>query len=226
MPDLASCFAGLVRHHVATPACPLPERTAGITWIFAANGVFKRGVNDQLDLLVQTKAWPPGDPGRAGAGIPGLVALMPYARWRCWPDRLPGSLLGPLLDNARRAADGGLIARPIEKHYCYVWRNSSVKLVAPPQQGTAGHITYAPAAGVTLCDIHSHHAMPAFFSATDDADDTGLSVSAVVGRIFDRPELLIRLNVYGDRQQVGATAVFDHTGPFIAKEWRDANTPD
>lgn len=219
MSDLSACFAGLVRHHVATPAAPLPAPTAGITWIWAANGIFKRGCDANLDLLIQIKAWPIGD-------IPGLVALMPYARYHCWPERLPGSLLGPLLENARRAADGGLIARPIEKHYCYVWRDGTIKLVAPPQQGTAGRVAYAPAAGVTLCDIHSHHTMPAFFSATDDADDTGLSVSAVAGRIFDRPELLVRLNVYGARQQVPATTVFDHTGPFRAKEWQYADTPD
>ena len=55
---------------------------------------------------------------------------------------------------------------------------------------------------------------------------TGLSVSGVVGRIFEDPELLVRINVYGHRQQVPALSIFDSLGPFRAKEWRYARADD
>ena len=48
----------------------------------------------------------------------------------------------------------------------------------------------------------------------DDADDAGLSVSAVLGRIMDDPTMLCRLNVYGEHQLVPATLVFAGLGPF------------
>jgi PRTRC genetic system protein A len=214
---LAATFASLVRHHIATPAQPLPPATPGITWIWAANGIFKRGVSPDLDALVQIRAWEACD------APPGLASLLSYARWTAWPRRLPSLLLTPLLDNARRAGGGnGLILRPIEKHYAFVWRDATVKVVAPPQQGTAGRVAYAAAQGVTLLDLHSHHGMGAFFSATDDQDDLGLSVSAVIGHIFTRPELLVRINVYGHRQQLPALAIFDALGPFNAKDYRYA----
>lgn len=219
MTDLASAFAGLLTYHVATPACPLPLAAPGITWIFAANGVFKRGVDRQLDALVCVKRWPAGD-------IPGLASLMPYARWAAWPGRLPGALLDPLLENAVNAAsDDGAVLRPIEKHYCFVRTPSGIKLIAPVQQGTAGRVVYEPLPG-TLADIHSHHGMAAFFSSTDDADDTGLSVSGVVGRIFEDPEILLRINVFGHRQQIPALSIFNSLGPFRAKEWRYARADD
>lgn len=48
-------------------------------------------------------------------------------------------------------------------------------------------------------DIHSHGAMPAFFSATDDADDDGeVKLSMVLGRVdTDKPQVRIRLCLMG-----------------------------
>ena len=50
--DLAAIFGSLLRYHIATPDEPLPAASTGITWIWAANGVFKRGVNQHLDALI------------------------------------------------------------------------------------------------------------------------------------------------------------------------------
>lgn len=221
MIDLAGAFATLVRRHIATPADPLPAATPGITWIWAANGIFKRGVSADLDALVQIRAWDADDTPC------GLASLVPYARWPAWPRRLDGRLLGPLLDDARRACSGGAIARPIEKQYFFIERNG-LHIVAPHvQEGTPGSLRYTmPVSGRMLLDLHSHHAMRAYFSATDDRDDTGLSVSAVIGNIYERPEIVIRINVFGHRQQVSALTIFDQLGPFTAKEWRYARADD
>jgi hypothetical protein len=54
--------------------------------------------------------------------------------------------------------------------------------------------------------------MPAYFSNTDDRDDGGLSVSAVVGKIFDTPEICLRVNVYGHRMRLLVLDVFDRLG--------------
>lgn len=209
MGALAATFASLTRHHIATLACPLPDPTPGITWIWAANGIWKRGVSERIDTLI------PVDP--AEYTIPGLVKLMPHVRWRAWPQRLPGQLLAPLLDNAQRAGGGdGVVLRPIEKQYFFV-ECDGPRVVAPrDQQGSAARLRYTmPGRGTVLLDLHSHHQMDAYFSATDDTDDTGLSVSAVIGQIFTRPEIVVRLNVYGDRWPVPALLVFDSLGPFI-----------
>lgn len=217
MNDLSRIFAGLVRHHIATPAAPLPERAPGITWIWAANGVYKRGVSATLDLLI---------PIGIGYPAPGLAKLLPHVRYSSWPCRLQGALLGPLLEDARKAATGDIVARPIEKQYFFVWRDG-VRLVAPKgQDASAVHLRYAmPQSGPVLLDLHSHHGMEAYFSATDDRDDSGLSVSAVIGRISTRPTIRCRLNVYGDRWNIPASLVFDDLGPFT-DGGRDATVAD
>lgn len=200
-------LSSLVRHAVATDA-PTPG-LAGITWLWAANGIFKRGVDSTLDLTIRV-----GD----AAETPGLIRLLPCVSFRPWPQRLPGSFLTPLLTDARRACQrhengNGSALLPAEKYYAIVYRDG-LRLVAPKQDASAAHIRYQMPSGAILCDIHSHHGMQAYFSATDNQDDTGLSVSCVVGTIYTQPTILCRLNVYGHRQIVPAKMIFDSLGPF------------
>jgi PRTRC genetic system protein A len=206
MSQLTNVFAGLVQHHIATPTCPLPACQPGIAWIWAANGIWKRGIDGAHDILIRVAPTSP---------TPGLAQLVPHARSTKQPDRIPGGLLTALLDHARRAGDAsGIIARPIEQQYFITYRQGlpqPFRLAAPTQDASAASVRYEmPKQGQRLIDIHSH-LMAAFFSSTDDRDDTGLSISAVVGRIFsDHPEIAIRANVYGHHQPVPALTIFDH----------------
>jgi PRTRC genetic system protein A len=208
MIDLAATFASLTRHHIATPAAPLPEPIPGLAWIWAANGIWKRGVTDQLDILIPVE--------RFKCSTPGLTQLLPHVRWAAWSGRLAGQLLGPLLSNARQAMAGDTVLRPIEKQFFFVERDG-LRVVAPhTQDGSPASLRYAmPARGTPLLDLHSHHSMRAYFSETDNRDDDGLSVSAVIGNIYTRPEIVTRLNVYGHRWPVPALVIFDELGPFI-----------
>lgn len=208
MIDLAHLFTGLVRHQIVTNGDHARCATRpGIDWLYAANGLFKRGNSPTIEI--QARICP------IAAEVPGLCSLMPYVRWRDWSQRLPGQLLAPLLADAQRASSSGVIARPIEKQYFFVWRNG-VRLVAPHgQDASAARVRYAmPQSGPVLLDLHSHHSMRAYFSATDDHDDAGLSVSAVIGQIFTRPEITVRLNIYGHHCLIPALVVFDSLGPF------------
>lgn len=215
--ELSACFASLVRHHVATEACPLPPAQPGITWIWAANGIWKRGVSETLDLLI-----PVGMSWHA----PGLARMLPHARFRDLFGRLPGAALAPLLQHAQQATDGRTIARPIEQQYFITYRADRpwkpIRVAVPSQQASAGHVTYQTGVpGRILVDVHSHHQMAAYFSGTDDRDDTGLSVSAVIGQIYTCPTIVVRLNVYGHRWRVPAGLVFDHLGPFVEPVWEE-----
>lgn len=217
-PPLAA--AALVRHYAATDAAPLPPAQPGITWVFAGNGVFKRGCDGQRDLLIRTGPAPE---------VPGLALLLPHVRYRSWPHRLPGAFLPKLLADARGAVRGERLQVPIEKQYFVVHRDGGPRLIAPRgQDASPGRVRYAmPTHGAVLCDIHSHHELPAFFSSTDDHDDVGLSVSVVIGRIFTQPEIACRINVYGSRQRVPARLLFDDLGPFFdVYGGRDADLAD
>lgn len=207
---LTPLTTGLVRHHLATEGNhPLPPARPGITWVIAHNGIFKRGVSAELDLLILVGlSWP----------VPGLVDVQPHVRFRPWATRLAGSLLRPLLANAQQALDGRVVVRPVEKQYFFVADDQrGLRVIAPRAQfGTPGSLAYmVPEGERILCDIHSHHGMDAYFSRTDDRDDMGLSVSVVIGRIYTEPQIAVRLNVWGHRYRVPALAIFDRIDPFM-----------
>lgn len=204
--DLTAAFASLMQHHVATPAAPLPPTRPGVAWIWAGNGIFKRGVDQHRDVLIRVASTPP---------TPGLATLRPYVRFAACPERLPGTLLTAIYDHARE-----LLA--IEQQYFIVSRGGMLRVWVPPQEATASAVRYAmPDDDVVLIDIHSHHTMRAYFSPIDDRDDQGLSISAVIGRLDSaRPELVLRANVYGHRQRLPADLLFATTGPFFTASLR------
>lgn len=202
MIDLATAFAGLVRHQVATPAAAPPE--AGIAWVWGRDGIYKRGRDAVREVTVLVSPTRP---------TPGLASVLPGSTWHDHPRRLPGQLLAAMLAHARKAAHttAGGVLRPIEVQYHVTLESGQLRVRVPEQQGTGGRVSYETPDAPILLDLHSHHGMPAFFSGTDDRDDTGLGVSAVVGHIFhERPQIAVRLCCYGHHQQIAALAIFDH----------------
>lgn len=200
-------LSALLRHHIATDATPLPEPGPGICWVWAAGGIYKLGQDSTRTVLVRVGEAP---------DAPGLAPVLPFIHWHGYPARLPGQLLSAMLLHARKAAapiGGNGLLRPIEAQYHVCLEAGTLKVRVPEQQASAARVTYVPPEAPVLLDLHSHHAMPAFFSGTDDRDDTGLGVSAVIGKIFDeRPEVAVRLCCYGHTQRVSALTIFDSLG--------------
>jgi hypothetical protein len=48
----------------------------------------------------------------------------------------------------------------------------------------------------------------------DNRDEQGARFYAVIGRIYSRPEIRLRLGVYGDFVDLPAAALFEGLGPF------------
>lgn len=75
-----------------------------------------------------------------------------------------------------------------------------------------------------ICDLHSHGNMRAFFSQTDNADEQGARLYAVIGRLDSEPEMRLRVGVYGHWLALPLTAVFTNNGPF--KDLHQENEDD
>ena len=96
-----------------------------------------------------------------------------------------------------------------ERFFAVRWDGRSYRLVVPEQEGTATSLEYTPPAGV-VAEFHSHGNSRAFFSKTDDSDEQGFHIYGVVGRLDrDRPELRLRVGVYGHFAPVEWSQVFD-----------------
>ena len=96
-----------------------------------------------------------------------------------------------------------------ERFFAVRWDGRSYRLVVPEQEGTASSLEYTPPAGV-VAEFHSHGSSRAFFSKTDDGDEQGFRIYGVAGRLdTDRPELSLRVGVYGHFAPVEWSQVFD-----------------
>ena len=102
-----------------------------------------------------------------------------------------------------------------ERFFAVRWDGRSYRLVVPEQEGTATRLKYKPPAGV-VAEFHSHGTSRAFFSKTDDGDEQGFRIYGVVGRLdTDRPELSLRVGVYGHFAPVEWPQVFDGPEPCV-----------
>ena len=110
-----------------------------------------------------------------------------------------------------------------ERFFAVRWDGRSYRLVVPPQTGTATRLKYRPPAGV-IAEFHSHGRSRAFFSATDDGDEQGFRVYGVVGRLdTGRPELSLRVGVYGHFAPVEWSQVFGGPPPGLRLMGEDPN---
>ena len=114
-----------------------------------------------------------------------------------------------------------------ERFFAIRWDGRVYRLVVPPQLGTATSLAYAPPAGV-VAEFHSHGRSRSFFSKTDDRDEQGFRIYGVAGRLdIDRPELSLRVGVYGHFAPVEWSQVFDgpHPGLRLVSEEPDTTNP-
>lgn len=96
----------------------------------------------------------------------------------------------------------------LEQFLAVTW-DGQYHLTAPTQTREPGAVTYNKV-GSTVLDIHSHGAMKAWFSGTDNKDDLGLCLYMVVGRLDTFvPDVEMRLGVYGYHAPVYKEDIFD-----------------
>ena len=113
-----------------------------------------------------------------------------------------------------------------ERFFAVRWDGRSYRPVVPPQVGTATSLAYAPPPGV-VAEFHSHGRSRAFFSETDDADEQGFRIYGVAGRLnSDRPELSLRVGVYGHFAPVEWPQVFNGPAPGLRLIVEEPETVD
>ncbi|MCL4488365.1 MAG: hypothetical protein M1570_09585 [Chloroflexi bacterium] len=201
----------LVNYRVAYAGVPLPPIEAGLfEYVLAGSGVFVRGERRELSALLPI----------ASCEIRGLAELEPDVELRV--TRVSQEQVQWMLEQDRRAQDS--TGRPTEIIFHLSVDDAGIWNVETPEQlqgparakplDDSGASSYARA----FVEVHSHVNMSAQFSGTDDGDEIGFRVYAVLGRIFTAPEMRVRVGLYGYRWEIPATEIFD-----LPPEISDAN---
>lgn len=202
-----------IQYHVYQgQSLPIPKP---YDYVLAAEGVFKRVYTRHFcaDLLVSE-----------GAAIAGLWRysvsynhdfMIDPVFCDLFAPKIPGYLLTRVLNHARLAGGGGVVQTPVEQMYHFHFVEGEWRVSIPKQTATGGSVRYYGGHEATIVlDLHSHHEMHAYFSPTDDRDEQGCRFYGVIGRIFTRPEIRLRLGLYGDFVEVAALDLFENLGPF------------
>jgi len=101
-----------------------------------------------------------------------------------------------------------MVNSSLEQYLAVTW-DGQYHLTIPTQDREPAKVRYERL-GSTIMDIHSHGAMRAFFSYDDNADEQGLCLDMVVGRLNTLiPDVEIRLGVYGYFAPVTTEDIFD-----------------
>ena len=191
----------LVTYHIHKHD-PLPANDAlAYQYILAGNGVFVRTETRFFTALLPVMA----------CTVRGLPPLR--SQFQLLVPRIPARLLDTILTDAgcARRPDNGLN----EVLYQFHHHGRTIQVKRPAQHTAPTNVTTAVTADDTIiCDLHSHGNMRAFFSQTDNADEQGARLYAVIGRVDSAPEMRLRVGVYGHWLALPLTAVFTHSGPF------------
>ena len=167
------------------------ERGTYYTYITAGNGVFVEAEGPLLAGRVPV-SW-----GEVRGLAPDEVKLvlrhgkLPYY---IWEDAL-----------------GQLVHSVSTELFIAVTRNGDkYDLVRPHQERSPTRVKYSRVEN-TVLDLHSHHGMPAFFSSTDNADETGFQLYGVIGALHHAnklPQVHLRVGIYGHHWSVPWSDVF------------------
>ena len=181
-----------VNHLLAKDTALPPLGPVLYEYVFGCNGIFVRAQRPGLEALIWVAAM--------AKQVRGLAEVTPYVRLT---ERVPARLVGRMFEMAYRCSGREILfyleAGP--------WR---LQLPEQVQGGASVHPVDPFAGGAnTLLEVHSHHQMGAFFSGTDNKEEQGFRLYAVIGNLADRPTMLARVGIYGHFWLIPASWVFE-----------------
>lgn len=208
----------IAAHHFAPRDKPLPpiDDSLWLDYVVGAGGVYARGRRAGLEVCMPV----------ASARVRGLGPVEPYVEWG-FP-RIPARFLGLMLAVSRQRCASQpaetlfhlswscIRPAPADAHSSALAAGEGWLLEFPEQLAT--HDRVRPlhqgrdnSEARAVIEVHTHPYDEARFSEVDDADEGGLSfrVYAVLGRLFDRPEVRCRVGLFGHFMEWGAREFFE-----------------
>jgi len=188
----------LVQHLIVQDDGKLPNIPDCLyAYIMAGNGLFLYAKRDDLEVLIPVSR----------ANITGLPPLEPYVNM----PRVPMVLLHRVLKASKDNLPNEILFWFNFDHDLQIWNLDAPLQFCRPT--SVFPMDKADPLGIkALIDLHSHALMEPFFSPADNKDEQGFRVFAVIGRVNENPEILVRVGVYGNYWNIPASMIFELPG--------------
>ena len=193
----------LVQHLIVQDDGKLPPiPTCLYTYIMAGNGVFLYAKRDDLEVLIPISK----------VILAGLPPLEPFVKM----PRVSAMLLHHALNASKENLPNEILFWFNFNHDRQVWNLDAPLQICRP--ASVLPVDKNDPLGIqALIDLHSHAVLDPFFSRTDNRDEQGFRIFAVIGRVNEKPLILVRVGVYGNYWNIPAEIVFE-----LPEEIRDA----
>jgi PRTRC genetic system protein A len=201
----------LIKHIIATKES-LPEiaSTSMYEYVYASNGTFVRAKRQGLQAIAPVTYYKAKGLRSLAAAVQMLYAPVPIA------------LVQRMLEASCLACDAQ--GKPVEIVFHLYFENENWQLAIPDQEQTATSCKPLDnkSYGKALIEIHSHHGMKAYFSETDNRDETGFRIYGVLGEIFTNPQIRMRVGIYGHFHEIATAGLLDLPDQLtdcLAEDW-------
>jgi PRTRC genetic system protein A len=171
---------------------PIPDCL--YAYIMAGNGAFLYAKRDDLEVLIPISR----------ATIAGLPLLEPFVKM----PRVPRLLMNHVLQASKESLPNEILFWFNFDHHRQVWNLDAPLQICRP--ASAVPVDKSDPLGIrALIDLHSHALMEPFFSRTDDKDEQGFRIFAVLGKVNGKPKIIVRVGVYGNYWNIPASMIFE-----------------
>jgi PRTRC genetic system protein A len=163
-------------------------------YIMAGNGVFLYATLDDLEVLIPVSR----------ATITGLPALEPFVKM----PPVPAVMMHHMLQTSKENLPNEILFWFNFDHDRQVWNVDAPSQICRPASVFPADKN-DPLGVKALIDLHSHARMEPFFSITDNKDEQGFRIFAVIGNVNVNPEIRVRVGVYGNYWNIPASMIFE-----------------
>ena len=172
-------------------------------YIMAGNGVCLYANRDDLEVLIPVSR----------ATIAGLPPLEPFVNL----PRVPAILMRDILQESKEILPNEILFWFNFDHDRQDWNVDAPRQICRPS--SVFPVDKSDPLGIrALIDLHSHALMEPFFSRTDNKDEQGFRIFAVIGKVNEQAEIRVRAGVYGNYWNIPASMIFE-----LPEEIRDAH---
>src|ERR671922_2214730 len=171
---------------------PIPDCL--YAYIMAGNGVFLYAKRDDLEVLIPISR----------ANIIGLPPLEPFVNI----PRVPAILMQHILQASKENLPNEIVFWFNFNSDQQVWSVDTPLQICRP--ASVFPIDKNDPLGIkALIDLHSHALLDPFFSRTDNKDELSFRIFAVIGKVNEKPEIRVRVGVYGNYWDIPASMIFE-----------------